>query len=212
MVLREVISNRRFKRDYQSRLPPKPPEDCRFACIGAPEEIAEFGGWADVPFEPALFFGRFSIRGRGWRKHLYMIIVVLVMAVWLGTQVGWFVVSFRWNPYFAFITALGVAELATAFMWPTYLRLVPGRLDVLGYGPMSRKPTFVEQYDLRGARIMADLRRSFVSIVHGQGRDARRLEFGISLMRERRKFVYMLFLAAVSSYPPGPVPEDALVG
>jgi len=31
-------------------------------------------------------------------------------------------------------------------------------------------------------------------------------------MTERTKFVYMLFLAAMSTFPPGLVPEDDLVG
>jgi hypothetical protein len=76
----------------------------------------------------------------------------------------------------------------------------------------SKKPVFVDHYDLRGAKIIADLRRSFVGIVPHDSQLSQRLAFGISLMRERRKFVYMLFLAAMSTFKPGPLPEDDLLG
>jgi hypothetical protein len=211
-VFRRIISNRRFKRTYKSRLPLKPSEDCRLCCVGTPEDLADYGDWADVPFEPAMFFGKFSIRGHGWPRWLYPSTVILVLVAWLGFgMLGLLGPNFQRLAFFAFMSALGIAELVTAFLWPTYLRLVPGRFDVLGYGPLSKKPIFLDRYDLRDATITADLRRSFVSIVSKHGEPPRRLEFGISLMSERRKFVYMLFLAAMSSYKPGRVPEDGLL-
>ena len=207
-----AISERRWRRAYKGRLPLMAPEECRFCCIGAPGQLAEFGEWADVPFEPALFFGKFAIRGRGWPRWLYVGIATLVLVVWFGLGIRWQERILYTQGYLAFVFALGVAEVVTAFLWPTYLRLVPGRLDTLGYGPFSKKPIFLDRYDLRGAKIMADLRRSFVSIVPQNSPPGRPLEFGISLMSERRKFVFILFLAAMSTFEPGPVPEDDLVG
>jgi len=211
LVIWRGLSSWRFRWRHGSRLPLVPPEGCRLSCIGAPEQLAEYGEWADVPFEPALFFGKFALRGRGWPRWLSIGVAGLALLVFLGF--GWRFIGggVFGQVYLGFIFALGVAETATALLWPTYVRLVPGRLDVLGYGPLSKKPVFVDRYDLRQATIMADLRKSFVSIIRQHGQHTRRLEFGIALMSERRKFVYMLFLAAMSSYEPGPVRGDELV-
>lgn len=206
------ISNSRFARKYRLRLPLMPPEACRLCCVGAPEELAEFGEWADVPFEPALFFGRFAIRGRAWPRWLYTVIAACVFLTLFGLSLYRVRLRIGGLVWAEMALALGLAEVATAFLWPTYIRLVPGRLDVLGYGPLSKKPVFLDQYDLRKASITTDLRRSFVSILTKGTPHSRQLEFGISLMMERKRFVYMLFLAAMSSYQPGPLPKDDLLG
>jgi hypothetical protein len=202
------ILNQWFARTYGSRLPLLARQEWRLCCIGVAHELAEYGEWADVSFQPALFFGQFVIGSRGWSVSFRGGITLLGFLVMIGLNL---LATGDWvNPglYIEMLVVIVGAEAAIAFLWPTYLRLVPGRLDVLGYSPLSRKPVFVDKYDLRDAKITADLRRSFVSIASPRGS----LEFGISLMRERKRFVYMLFLAAMSTFQPAPLPEDELVG
>jgi hypothetical protein len=202
------FSRGRFEQNYRTRLPLTPPDGCRLCCIGAPEQLAVFGEWKDVAFQPALFFGKFVIRGRGVPGWLFDGIAVLAFLAVLGLGFRGFVGVFEWALVPVFVADVGLTDAVTSLLWPTYLRLVPGRLDVLGYSPFSRKPNFYHGYDLRDAQITVDLRRSFVSIASPRGK----LEFGIALMRERRYFAYMLFLAAMSTHQPGPVPEDELLG
>ena len=203
-----IITNWRFKRTYGPRLPAMPPEELRLCCIGAPEELTDYGEWSDVPFEPALFLGRFAILGRRWSRWLSVGVFVLACLAVIGIHIE---LTSTWSGtdlYIDLCVATIIMETAIGLLWPTYLRLVPGRLDVLGYAPLSRKPVFVDKYDLRDAKITADLRHSFVNIVSTPGK----IEFGISLMRERKRFVYMLFLAAMSTFQPAPLPEDELIG
>ena len=202
------FSRWQFERNCRTRLPLTAPDGCRLCCIGAPEQLAEFGEWTDAPFQPTFFFGKFVIRGRGVPSWLFDGIAALAFLAVLGLGFHGFVGVSEWALVPVFVAAVGLADAVTSLLWPTYLRLVPGRLDVLGYAPMSRKPNFYHGYHLRDAQITVDLRRSLVSIVSPRDR----LEFGIALMRERRYFAYMLFLAAMSTHEPGPVPEDDLVG
>lgn len=208
VLLPVVIASRRRYRRHSSRLPRTLPSDGRLSCVGLPEDLAEYGEWADVPFEPALFYGRLVIRNRSSSRWFYVgIFCASLIAGCLVTQYG-LGVGFGQLVRTKLCSAFLVAEGLTAVFWPTYLRLVPGRLDVLGYGPFSRTPLFFDSYDLRAGKITADLRNSFVSIHNAGGG----IDFGIALVRERRRFVYMLFLAAMSSYSPSPVPADELLG
>jgi hypothetical protein len=202
-----IVSRARYRRK-SSQLPHSPPVDARLSCAGLLEDLAEYGEWADVPFEPALFYGRFVIGNRSVSKWFYASIFCASLLVGcLITKYG-LGMDFGRLGYTKLCAAFLLAEGLTALLWPTYLRLVPGRLDVLGYSPFSRTPLFFDSYDLHAMKITADLRNSFVSIQSAGGG----IDLGISLMRERRRFVYMLFLAAMSSYSPSPVPADRLLG
>jgi hypothetical protein len=203
LVSRLGVRNFHIPTSSREQLP-----ECRLRCVGLASKLTRYGGWADVSFPPAVFFSGFAVPG--WRGFRWLLVgfVLLALVALLG-------IAFRCIPQPAMgllfviaCIAVGIEEVVIAFFWPTYLRLVPGRLDVLGYSPLSRKPAFIDRYDLRDAKITADLRRTFVSIISPDGK----LEFGISLMRQRKKFVYMLFLAAMSTHQPGPVPEDELLG
>lgn len=65
----------------------------------------------------------------------------------------------------------------------------------------------VKRYEVRGAWVMVDLRRAFAAI-----RERGDVDLSLVLMPDKRRFAYTLFLAAVSTHEPGPLPEDELVG
>lgn len=102
----------------------------------------------------------------------------------------------------------GLLALVRTLTHPTYLRVLPGRLEVIHHTAWSRRPYAVERFDLRKPVITVDLHRCFVRIDVGP----KPFEFGILFMRERRRFIHLLFLAAMSSYDPPPMPDDRLTG
>jgi hypothetical protein len=102
----------------------------------------------------------------------------------------------------------GAGAIGAAWLWPTYFRLVPGRLELLWYSPFRKRPIERTVVDLRTARVLVDLRQ-FVVATEAANKP---LELSIALMPRRKRFAYMLFLAALSTHEPGPLPEDELVG
>jgi hypothetical protein len=99
---------------------------------------------------------------------------------------------------------------AVALLWPTYLRVVPGRLDVIRYSVFPRWRTEVRSWNLRDARILVDLRGMRVSIdIPG---DPGPVEFSIGLLPRRTRFARMLFWAAMSSYRAPAIADGELIG
>ena len=97
------------------------------------------------------------------------------------------------------------------WLWPTYFRIVPGRLDVMRFNNLLNRPVSVERYNLRTAKLLIDLRRGVIFVDESDGRTG---EFPIVWMRRstRERLAYHLLLAAISSYEAPMLPDDRLLG
>lgn len=113
--------------------------------------------------------------------------------------------------YFEVIAAMVVGAGVAAFVCPTYVRLAPGVLDVFHFGLLGVGEPEVSRYDLRKARVHVHVPNHFVRIEfpdHPEHPmlyvDLRRLLGGTS--PKGRAFL----LAAMSTHPTPPMPEDRL--
>ncbi|RJP33774.1 MAG: hypothetical protein C4547_11780 [Phycisphaerales bacterium] len=99
-------------------------------------------------------------------------------------------------------------------LWPTYYRVVPGRLDVMRFNMLRNEPVSIAQHPLRDAWIEIDLRRCVVIIGRRNepGEPQTEAELPILLMRRRTEFAHALLLAAISTHEAPPLPDDALLG
>ena len=185
-----------------------PGDSCRLNCIGLPEEMSACGELADVPFEPRLFHaslaGKFTVK----MYIVFWILAALGIALvhYVLSVLGW--PQFRDLSFMRIMVGLLIAYLSTAWLWPTYFRLVPGRLDVMRFSNLRGRPVSIERFDLRQAELLVDMRRWVVFIDD----EVRQIELPIALMRDRRRFAHALLLAALSTHEPAPLPDDALLG
>lgn len=99
-----------------------------------------------------------------------------------------------------------------AWLRPSYLRILPGRIDVFRYGLLGARPPRVRKIAIRGARVDIALSGMRALAVHpppGDGNSAYLL-FHSAWSAERVAGAIMR--AAVCSHPTPDAPDDALVG
>jgi hypothetical protein len=165
---------------------------------------------ANMPFEPQVF--RASIaqsftRATGIaRLALSFPIAVLIWATfeYVGLSSRFFAINLLLYFWIAFLLASAIV----AWIRPTYIRIVPGRLDVMQFSGLSWRAVRTSSWDLARARVLIDSRRG-VAFVDDADES---LEFSLRLMRERQGFARALFMAALSTHPPAPLPADELLG
>ncbi len=186
-----------------------PDENYRLRCVGLPAEVQQHGSFADVPFEPSIFNGSFTLP---YTRRVWWAAAAIGLVAFAGLRLGNWVTTgsaFRNLAWDATVLPLPIWGVV-ALLWPTYLRVVPGRLDVVHYGRFPRRRAEVWSMSLRDARILVDLRRMRVRIDSPD--EGAPVEFSIGLLPRRTRFAYMLFLAAMSSYQPPPIADGELTG
>lgn len=114
---------------------------------------------------------------------------------------------------------------------PTYVRIIPGRLDVLRFSLFRRRPVSLASFDLRQSRVLVDVRPAVVVIeAPGERRPARRVRsrkwpyamieepgapvgvVGFVLTPARRRLLETVCFAAVTDAPTPELPPDELLG
>lgn len=181
----------------------------RIVCVGDHCVLSAHGELADVAFEPSVFFAptlpsaedRFrSIVVWAGLCVLFLILAAVVSYALTGKVHGLGVVQF--------VGPVALAFLVAEFLFPQYVRVVPGRLDVLHFSPFGSRAVRIQKYDLKRSRVFVDLKLSVVAI---DGAD-RTLEFSTAFIPRGRRLAYMILLAAISTHEPGPLPDDELLG
>jgi hypothetical protein len=194
-----------FRAEFE-QLPRNPDPAARVHCIGVSEEIMEVGPLEDLPFEPAIFHAALAVMpSTRTITFSWMAATILGVGLIFGSK-PLFGSGIR-GP-FGIWAAYAVVFGAIAWLRPVYFRIVPGRLDVLWYGPFRSKPLRVDRYDLRSSKVLVDLRQKAVVI----GEDNNETDFCFALVRGGRRLAYMLLLAAISTHEPGPLPDDEMLG
>jgi hypothetical protein len=139
--------------------------------------------------------------------------------------------SFRMWGVFGLVTAasLGTAE----FLFPTYLRLAPGRLDIFHYRLLGRGEPIVTTYDLKSVPLCVDFQSATIVIEPPRPPGvplpptvlssrwphwkeyppSYRPEYlSLSLCQGRTEFCQRLIQAARTNEPTPPLPSDRLLG
>jgi len=188
------------------------PEDSlrkRLACAAPAAWITRHGEFADVAFEPMIYRAAFVDRmpkSVFWVALSASVGAILVIEV-LGRLFG-FWAAFDDLLVFKTFGGWAVGCLTADWLHPTYLRVVPGRVDVMRFSPFRTRNSVVARHDLRQAHLIIDLQNYVVFVDTERGTH----ELAIAFVRDSTRLAYHLLLAAMSSHPPPPLPDDALLG
>lgn len=185
-------------------LPPESIEH-RIRCVCPPARIMRHGTIANVPFEPIICSAPF-VAECGGLIALSFVAAVPAFGVlyFVGRQIG---VTDSSLP-FTILTSSFLGCFAVQLLWPTYLRIVPGRVDVMRFSAIKRRGAVVASYNLRRGVVLVDLRRSLVFLGNEDG--IRQLS--LAMTPRKTYVVYALLLAAFSTHDPPPLPDDQLLG
>lgn len=167
------------------------------------------------PFEPRLFRVYGAVRGEKWARRSIALGSALatlgVFAIARGVgRVPWtgWVGGMPW--FFDIQVAIFMSFAPTFVLWPTYYRVVPGRVDIMKYGMLGPGAPDVEKLDLRACRVSADAGSGAVRIELADG-TRKYLQFQ-GTTASRMEFAKVVAEAAISPHPTPPLPDDALVG
>lgn len=116
-------------------------------------------------FEPEFFrvwiASRTPMAVRMMRKRGARLEVFRVIALVLTLQGGFYLAAsghVAWEPVVAVFAITLLSPFAWAFLVPTYLRVIPGRVDIVRFRPL-RSVASVERIDLRSRPVRLDMKR-----------------------------------------------------
>ncbi len=181
----------------------------RVLCIGkvkALARVAAIGPIEDRMFEPAVFLAAASTKSPPRKQAVQIItgVAIVALGVWLEHRF----MARIFSVYFLFLTGIGGAMLVGTAVYPTYMRIVPGRIDVMECGLLGRRIIAVRRIDLRIRPVLVDLNRQMLEI---GPQDAIEL-IPFAAIWDRWAFAHVVLQAAISSHTPPPLPDDQLVG
>jgi len=189
------------------QIPPEADGATRLVCYGTVRELAEMQELTPVAFEP--YFPEYAWDWLPRRRGLAELLFALAF-------LGWAVAS-----CFVIVPPLYTALAACAPLWVLwasgrvgrpYIRVVPGRLDLLRGQRWLPKVSLLRSVDLRNARIECRFDRRQMRITPC-GREAQEpLEIDLAALEAPHAFAKVVFQAAVCDRPAPPLPEDALLG
>lgn len=206
------------------------PFDSRVTCYGNPSELKQVIKLGDVPFEPVIV----QHTHKNWSEirsnvHVALGISVLIPALGifllitylighLSTRlfVGYDITNTWFWPTaagFIFMSA-GIWALPRILRWgkPTYYRVMPGQVDTMEFNWLATKPRSVKKINLRDATVEVRYDQEEINIIKTASMPPEKLRISMEGMKERHRFAEAVILAALSSSPTPPLPDDALLG
>ncbi len=198
MCIHWVVAHRQLERRMRrEQVDELPPVGSRLQCVGAPSDLPHCGDLQSIMFEPRVYRASSASLLLMQATASVGLALLICGSGLLDGKYGWGTV----------VAILGAAVFFTIHLRPLYFRISPGRLEVLRYGFLKRHPVEVERYDLRRSYIVADFRMNRVTISE-RGKQGR--NYSLLLMPQRRAFLSMLFMAAVSEYQAPELPLETL--
>ena len=178
--------------------------------------IAALGPIGDELFEPAVFLAIGSTRSPARKQFVQILagVAIVVGGAWAEQH---FIHRLS-APYFLFLAGVGGAMLAGAAVFPTYLRVVPGRIDVMECALLGRRIITVRRIDLRSLPVFVEANRQMLEIGRdagsGKGADGSKSceVIPFAAIWDRWGFAHAVLRGAISTHTPPPLPDDALVG
>lgn len=188
----------------------------RLRLVCTPAQAHRIRTLSDDPFEPRIFNVPFALpRQRIARLSLYAppsLVFLFAGRLFFpdGTRP-----AFGAAAPFVFMGLMMLAMLPLLWAWPAYIRLAPGRLDVMHYRLLGHGKSHITTYDLRRSRVLVDLKRNVAAIdtgTHPAHAGAAPDVLNIITIRDRVGLAKSIFEAARSTHPTPPLPDDALLG
>jgi hypothetical protein len=163
----------------------------------------------DDAWEPIIIPIRFALPDRkGWAIFAWIIILLALLAAAFWFRVTQLKSGVPFNAQDGW-TVAALSSLPFMWLWPAYLRISPGRLDILRYGFLGFGRPRVRTVDLRRARVR------YTGVVGGQLliEPAESPPLALTLMNLRPPIVVRpIFQAARWRGEIVDLPEDALLG
>jgi len=217
-VFRKYVRRRR-ERDVLP-LPdlPLPFEKPRLLCRGEPEELRHACDLRDVPFEPVIvqYSSWTDTIGHYWKVVLPVFLLVtfgpLLVLLLMGVSFGNIVSTC--NVWLMLVTSLATVIVAWLIKWlyPTYYRVVPGRLDIVRYKWWADRARSIERFDLREARKIEVNYANQNVVIEAAPSEPDCPVIYLSHIRERHRLAEAILMAAISTSPAPPLPDDELLG
>lgn len=187
----------------------------RVALVASRAMLDRLGGLSLEPFEPRLFRVLGAQRGAWWIRWAVAILafVAAMFALLLvrgGGRLAWPTGSGGLPWLFDVQAAIFLAYLPTLLLWPTYYRVVPGRIDVLEFSVLGARLERVCKLDLRHDRVAANAATGYVIVRRESGEHV--LVNYAGLPPRRAEFAKAVAEAAISPHPTPPLPDDELTG
>jgi hypothetical protein len=173
----------------------------RIRCVAEGRHVDALGKIADHALEPETFDASLAeggAPGGRWTR------VACSLVGFAFLFVAWKLASGRWllingdGAMIGVLFMLGavVGGVASAFIWPVYYRVVPGRLDRITTGFLARGPVVKRSWNLKQCGVLADLTRRVVAI---DPPGSPRLVLQTSLLGKKYEFERAVLLGAVST-------------
>jgi hypothetical protein len=173
----------------------------RVRVAGPPRLLERLSRVRDESFEP-MVFAVYQTRVPEWsRRGVARAIFVLVIVVMMMALTAFLIQPHPTFSFWQVLAAMAVARLADSWMWPAYLRLAPGQIEVIKYPWLGRGSPAIEAVDLRTSRVLITRHVVFVRT------PSEDLLIGGINTPERAEAVLR---AAVSTAPTPPLPQDSL--
>lgn len=188
----------------------------------------------DAAFEPEIARVPLAVGVTGADRRLAVLgaLAGLAAAMAVGAVVSVKPQMFSFYSWLAMGAAGAGAVALPEFCAPTYVRIVPGRLDVIRFSVFRRRPASVASFDLRRSRVLVDVKRAVVSVEPPDANAAparkvrskrwpyavseeggpRRFAVGFVLTPSRRRLLQAACAAALSEAPTPELPADELLG
>lgn len=183
-------------------------DDDRIVCLGGPARVCTVGPLEDIPFEPKFFNASHVFRGSRLRRFATwavgmaacaVAILVVILNDILQSSMG---ARLLQTLGMALVTSLlmGIVLLIEGWMFRVYLRIEPGRLDILRYRFLGNEVSKTESFDLTKARVIVDADNEVIGVTEGD----RHVNITYESLRHKRFIPYCILLGAISSHAPSP--------
>lgn len=177
----------------------------RIRCVGSDERLAavrRLGPIEDTPFEPQEFTGFLVLPPTPVMVAVWVVTSSSVAAALLLLDFGMALAS---TSVFLFYGAFAAGGVMVVLLWPTRIRVVPGRVEIeraLVFRPEKPERRL---FTLRTSRVLVDLRR-WRAHVTGPSPETS-LELWLWPVRGRAELAHAMLMGAASTATPGPM-ED----
>lgn len=180
----------------------------RIVCVARPDWLAQHGEFMDVPFEPSIHFTLDLVKSTTYQKWAFGLTFLGIFALvyLVAKQMGSGFIDM--GPLKVWGSWLGAYAFNHVVVWPTYLRVLPGRLDVMRFNSLPGGRTVTKSIPLRNAHLLIDLHKYAVLITV----DGESTEVPFLLIRGRSRFAHSLIRAALSTHTAPPLPDDEFLG
>lgn len=203
-----LLHRRRRKAKVANMVGGHAPISRRIACVAAPEWLSPWNRDESNLLEPEIF-PSLDLLDNSWTAGPRLALFYfgfLSAASGLSELTGgsWF----RPSALAICGAILAAFILERVLLWPSYLRISPGRLDVLRFNNFPGGKTVTKSIPLSTAHLLIDLHKHS-ALITASGEST---EVPFVLVRGRRRFAHCLIRAALSTHPSPPLPEDELLG